>query len=133
MTRLQTLFAEMKSAVVLAGLMLFLAPGVANADPLQLFLLVQKESLPSMVRPEEKDPVQLPMLIPERIKKEPEQRLFLEVDEHGEVVMRQGRVSVILGYNSTEDAQKSQERVRDMQQSEAPLLSGFCIKLSLLF
>ncbi|HEY3307854.1 MAG TPA: hypothetical protein VGJ93_05325 [Desulfuromonadaceae bacterium] len=120
MTGLPTTFAGMKNHVAVAVILLLLAPVVVRAEPLQLFFLVEKENLFSMV-------------MPERTKREPEHRLLLEVDEHGEVVMRQGKLSVILAYNSLEDAQRSQERGRDLQLPEALLLSGFCVKLSLLF
>src|SRR5689334_4273222 len=105
-----------KKGAVLALLALMLVPLKARAEEsLQMFLMAEDDSL-------------LSGLAPGKIKRAPERRLFLEVDEHGDVVMKRGNLSMILAYNGQEDVQRSQERGHDLLPQDAPLMGGFSVK-----
>lgn len=104
--------------IVVLGLLL--SPVAIYAESLKLFYAVDKESLkPGTVSKENKKPAEL---LP-----------FLSVDKGGDVVIRSGKVSLIMAYNSADDVHRFQDRARDIQPLERPLMNGISLTICCLF
>ena len=99
---------------------LLLCPAVIYAESLKLFYTVDKVALkPGTVSKINKKPAEL---LP-----------FLGVDKGGDVVIRNGNVSLVMAYNSADDVHRFQDRVRDIQPLERPIMNGISLTICCVF
>lgn len=109
---------------LLSGLIFFLAilpmACPACAESLNLLYTVEKDGVRYGTAPA-------------AARKNTEQRMFLEVNENGDVVIRHANVSLILAYNTPDDGQVLQDHIRDLQPRECAAPNGFNFKMVFSF
>ena len=110
----------LKRAMLTVALGLLLNPAAIYAESLNLFYAADKEALK-------------PVTIGKINKKPAELLPFLGVDKGGDIVVRSGNVSLIMAYNSADDVHRLQDRVRDIQPLERPLINGISLTICCLF
>jgi len=67
-------------------------------------------------------------------KNESVHRMFLEMDENGDVVIRHANVTLTMAYNSRDDVIRSQDRVAmDLQPRDCSMMSGVSFKMGFSF
>jgi hypothetical protein len=100
--------------IVVPGFLL--SPAACYAESLKLSYALVKENFTSAA-------------VVREVKKPAEQRSFLSMDENGDVVLRSGNISLVVAYNSADDVQRYQDRPRDTQPLERPLMNGISLRL----
>ena len=98
---------------------LLLAPSVIRAEALDLFYIVENERLWSETS-----------LLPA---KEVARKMFMEVDENGDFVIRHRNVSVILAYYTPDDDQRQPDYRHGLQPRECAAVNGMSIKIAFTF
>ena len=118
--RTKPIGSVLKRTMLMVVLGLLLCPAVIYAESLKLFYTVDKVALkPGTVSKINKKPAEL---LP-----------FLGVDKGGDVVIRNGNVSLVMAYNSADDVHRFQDRVRDIQPLERPIMNGISLTICCVF
>ena len=118
--RTKPIRSVLKRTMFIVVMGLLLSPAAGYAESLNLLYAVNTEAHRS-------EPVV------KAVKKPAEQRAFIGVDEGGDVVIRSGNVSLIMAYNAADDAHRYQDRVRDTQPLERPVMNGISLTICCLF
>jgi len=118
--RTKPIGSVLKHSLFIVALGLLLSPGAVRAEPLKLLYAVDADALKSAA-------------VDKTIKKPVEYQGLVSVDENGDVVVRNGNVSMIMAYNSTEDVQRFHDRARGLQPIERPLMNGISLTICCLF
>ncbi|OGR25783.1 MAG: hypothetical protein A2X83_02315 [Desulfuromonadales bacterium GWD2_54_10] len=118
--RTKPIGSVLKRTMLMVVLGLLLCPAAIYAESLKLFYTVDKDALkPGTVSKINKKPAEL---LP-----------FLGVDKGGDVVIRNGNVSLVMAYNSADDVHRFQDRVRDIQPLERPIMNGISLTICCVF
>lgn len=118
--RTKPIESVLKRTIFIVVLGLLLSPAAIYAESLKLLYAVDAEALRSVP-------------VVKAIKKPAEQRALIGVDESGDVVIRSGNVSLIMAYNSADYVHRYQDRARDIQPPERPLMNGISLTICCLF
>lgn len=118
--RTKPIGSAFRRTVFIVVLGLLLSPAAIYAESLNLFCVVDKEAIKSgtVGKVNKKTAALLP---------------FLSVDKGGDVVIRSGNVSLVMAYNSADDVHRFQDRARDIQPPERPLMNGVSLTICCLF
>ena len=118
--RTKPIGSVLKRTMLTVALGLLLSPAAIYAESLDLIYFVDKEALKAET-------------VSKGTKNHMELLPFLSVDKGGDVVVRSGNVSLIMAYNSADDVHRLQDRVRDIQPLERPLMNGISLTICCLF
>jgi len=109
----------LKYTMLIVVTVLLLYPAAVHAESLNLFYAADKDVIKHGTA--------------SKTNKNPAEFLpFLGVDK-GDVVIRSGNVSLVMAYNSADDVHRFQDRVRDIQPLERPLMNGISLTFCCLF
>jgi hypothetical protein len=108
----------LKSLILFLALLPIACP--ACAETLNLFYTVEKDG----VRYD---------TAPAAIRKNTARRMFLELNEYGDVVIKHDDVTLVLAYNTPDDFQGLRDRMRALQPRECAAVNGFSFKMSVPF
>jgi hypothetical protein len=109
----------LKRYVIAVVMTWLLIPSIIQAEPLDLFCIAENRGpWPGIA--------QLP-------KKEVARRMFMEVDENGDFVIRHGNVSLILAYNTPDDDQRLPDYAHELQPRVCAAINGMSVKIGFMF
>jgi len=105
-----------KLLTLILALATLLAPQVACSETLLLLLNADMASLARETMP-----------------KSAKRQTTVGLNENGDLVLRNGDISLTLAYNPPDEIKEPQERIRLAQKQETPAINGISFRVSMLF